>query len=370
MKNLLKDMGTKKLLMILGGFVGIIILIIVCLMLYNSLFAGTSYEKVESILVDAAGKYYASNPNLLPQTSGGTVTVNATNLTSSGKMKDLAKYTSKIDASVSCTGSVDVTNINGKYRYTPSLKCGDAYATKTLVSHIRAVEPLVNTGQGLYEMNGGYIFRGDAPHNFVNFANHKWYITKIYEGYAYLMLADRTDFRSAWDDRYNVNQNSEVGINDYVVSRVRTYLENLYNSDDLFSESNKMLLTPFTLKVGNRSSSAIVNDGSIESSVVIEDSYIGILPVYDYINASIDTSCNSAESNSCANYNYLSYFDFSWWLSNGNSDNTHQVYKINEGTIFSGMANQDSRVLPMVRLVKDALYVSGDGTEANPYVIK
>ena len=204
----------------------------------------------------------------------------------------------------------------------------------------------------------------------MKFANHLWYITKIYDDYAYLMLADRADYRTVWDDRFNVERNSETGINDYQVSRMRTYLENLYNSEELFTSSDKMLLTPYTLQVGNRTLSQTANDGSIEGSVTIENSYIGILPAYDYINASIDTSCVSTESSSCKNYNYMAYFDFAWWLSTGNSESTHQAYKVNLGTLTFGMANQDSRVLPVVRLVRDALYVSGDGTKDNPYVIK
>lgn len=370
MKDLLKDIGTKKILIVSGIIVGVIVFIIIALKLFNSMFAGTSYSKIESTMVSAARKYYEKNPKMLPQMSGGVVNISSTNLTSNGHMKDLNEYTKKIDGSLSCTGSVSVTNIEGQYRYTPSLNCGDKYKTTTLVGYVRDHEPLVITGQGLYELNGGYVFRGDAPNNYVRFANHLWYITKIYDDYAYLMLADRANYRSVWDDRYNVERGSNTGINDYQVSRMRTYLENLYNSEELFTSSDKMLLTPYTLQVGNRALSQTANDGSIEGSVTIENSYIGILPAYDYINASIDTSCVSTESNSCTNYNYMSYFDFAWWLSTGNSESTHQAYKVNLGTLDFGMANQDSRVLPVVRLVKDALYVSGDGTKDNPYVIK
>lgn len=370
MKDLLKDIGIKKIGIVAGIFVGVIVLIIILLKLFNSFFGETSYAKIETTMVDAAMDYYNKNPKLLPQMSGGIVTVNATNLTSNGHMKDLNDYTKKIDGTISCSGSVSVTNIDGKYRYTPSLNCGDKYKTTTLVGYIRSHEPLVISGQGLYELNGGYVFRGDAPNNYVQFANHKWYIVKIQDDYAYLMLADRSSYQSVWDDRYNVDQNSNTGINDYKVSRMRTYLENLYDSEELFSSNDKMLLSPFTLQVGNRPVSATANDGSIEGSMTIENSYVGILPAYDYINASIDSSCNSTESNSCANYNYMSYFDFAWWLSTGNSETTHQVYKVNLGTFVSGMASIDSRVLPVIRLVKDALYVSGDGTFDNPYIIK
>lgn len=369
MKELINDIGMKKILMIAGIFVGVIVLIIVCLMLYNSLFAGTSYSKIENTLVSAARDYYKKNPKLMPQTSGGSVSVNATTLAANKHMKDLSEYTKKINSAISCTGSVTVTEVNGKYRYTPNLKCGDQYETKTLVSQIRSNEELVITGQGLYEMNGGYVFRGDAPNNFVDFSDRIWNIVKIQDDYIYMIMRDSKDIKSQWDNRYNVNRNTTSGINDYSVSRIKTYLDSLYNST-LLNEQSKMLLSPYNAPVGKRDESVMANDGSIENSTIEENTYLGLLPLYDFINASIDANCNSAASKSCANYNYLSYLVGSWWTATGNSATTHQVYKIENGKISSSTTNTSSRVRPVVRLVKDALFVSGDGTETNPYKVK
>jgi len=47
-----------------------------------------------------------------------------------------------------------------------------------------------------------------------------------------------------------------------------------------------------------------------------------------------------------------------------------EIYKIENGKVSSSTTNVNSRVRPVVRLVKDALYVSGDGTETNPYKVK
>ncbi len=370
MKELLNDIGIKKIGIIAGVFIGIIVVIVVGLKLFNSFFAGTSYSKIETTMVEAAKEYYAKNPKLLPQMSGGNVTVNATNLTSNGHMKDLTEYTKKVDSSISCAGSVSVTNINGKYRYTPNLKCGEKYATETLVAHIRNQEPLMNSGSGLYELNGGYVFRGDSPNNFVKFSDDLWSIVKIEDDYVYLFYRGNKEFINVWDNRYNIDRGDRSGINTYSVSRIATYLDDLYNGTQLLNDTAKMMLTPYNVAVGKRDSNVVANDGSVEKSEVLENKYFGLLPLYDLINASTDEHCNAASSKSCGNYNYFSYVLGSWWTATADSSNTYQSYLINGAVVSQATSDVSAWVRPVVRLVNDALYVSGDGTEANPYVIK
>ncbi len=370
MKELLNEIGIKKIVVTVGIIVAIVIVIIFCLKLYNRMFAGTSYSKIETIMVDAAKDYYQKNPKLLPQMSGGNVTIDVGNLKSSGHMKDLSEYTKKLDGSLSCSGNVSVTNVSGKYRYTPNLKCGDQYQTETLVAHIRNLEPLKSSGAGLYEFNGGYIFRGDTPNNFVKFSNDLWSIVKIEDNYIYLFYRGKGDYVSVWDDRFNVDRGDNSGINTYSISRIATYLDTLYTNSAFLNEEAKMLLTPYSVAIGKRDENVMANDGSIEKSEVLENKYLGLLPLYDVINASLDEYCNSAASRSCSNYNYFSYIMGSWWTATADSSTTHRAYKINGASISSSPTDTDLRVRPVVRLVNDALYVSGDGTEENPYIIK
>lgn len=370
MKDLLNNVGIKKILAIIGIIVGVIVLIIFCLLMYNNFFTKSTYSSIENEMTSAAKDYYNENPKLLPQTAGGIVTVNVNTLVANGHMKELAEYMKKIDSTVSCTGVVTVTETNGKYRYAPSLKCGNSYETKTLVSQIRSNEQLVISGQGLYEMNGGYVFRGDAPNNYVKFSDRIWHIVKIQDDYVYLLARDALDYVSVWDDRYNVTRSDNSGINDYGVSRVRAYLDNLYAGDEYLKSSDKMLVVPYNLSIGKRDKNAAGTDGSIENSEILQNVYMGLLPIYDVMNASIDENCRTIEDSSCSNYNYLSYLRSSWWSATANSANTYQVYKTNGGYISTSPANTELKIRPVVRLVKDALYVSGNGTLENPYTIK
>ena len=274
------------------------------------------------------------------------------------------------DEGVSCTATVTVTNVNNNYRYVANLKCGDKYQTETFVNHVKSVEQTVVTGQGLYDMNGELVYRGENPNNYIKFADRLWRIVKFENDSAMLILDDKYA-RSVWDDRFNADRNRNDGINDYSVSRANDALTNLYNGEDLFSASDKLLIVAHDLAIGKRGETIQYNDGSVEKSQVLEDRYIGLLPLYDYINVSLDENCSSASTQSCSNYNYLNLLESSWWLSTGDSDTTYRVYRIDSsGIIGLTRASTNSYLRPVIYLAKDAIYVSGDGTFDNPYQVK
>lgn len=368
MKDLINNVGKKKLLMIIGGVVGLIILIIAILLIYNTFFKKNSYSTVEDKVLAAAKEYYKDNSNLLPKNINDEVSINSTTLTSGNYLKKLEDLVP--DKDVTCTATVTVTKINDNYRYVSKLKCGDRYETKTITDYIKDNETKVTSGQGLYELNGDLVYRGDNPNNNVKFSGKSWKIVKIENEQLVLILNEKTT-RVTWDDRFNTDRNQDDGINDYVVSRVNDYLTNLYNGDDLISISDKLTVVAHNLYIGKRSEDVSYNDGSIEKSEILENKYIGLLPLFDYINASLDSNCLSAETKACANYNYLATFGYNWWTMTADSDTTHKVYKIStDGKISLTRASTSIYMRPVVYLAKDAIYVSGNGTEDNPYVVK
>lgn len=368
MKDLIQDIGKKKLLIIIGSVIGVIVLIILILLLYNTFFKKNSYSSIEDKVLNAAIRYYEDNPKLLPKNINDEVSINSTTLTAGDYLKSLDELVP--DKNVNCTSTVTVTNINNNYRYTSKLKCGNVYETKTLVDTIKANDPIVISGQGLYEMNGDLVYRGDNPNNNVKFANHNWKIVKIENNQVMLILNEK--YTSAtWDDRFNVERNQDDGVNDYSVSRVNDYLTNLYNGDTLFSSNDKLTIVAHNLYIGRRGEDISYNDGSIEKSQVLENKYIGLLPLFDFINASLDSNCYSASTQSCANYNYLAGFQYNWWTMTGDSNTTHKVYKISsDGKIGTSRAVTSTYIRPVIYLAKDAIYVSGNGTLDSPYIVK
>lgn len=365
----MKDLGKKKLLIIMGGIIGLVILITIILLIYNAVFGKTSYKDIENMILKATEKYYKDNSSLLPKSENEEVTITDSALTAAGYLKNMNELTKKMK-NVSCKATVIVSYAGGEYRYTPLLDCGKDYSTKTLSSYISENEPKVYNGSGLYELNGELVYRGDKPNNYVKFSGKVWRIVKIENNQVVMILNDKGS-KSIWDDRFNTERGRNDGINDYTVSRIYDTLNDMYNDDGYLSKSNKKLLAVHTLYTGKRYETDIYNDGSIEKSNNFENQYIGLLPMFDYINASIDSNCNAINTTSCLNYNYLSYYDYSWWTITADASNTHKVYRIsNGGEIESTRAASSAYVKPVIYLAKDVLYSKGNGSESDPYIIK
>ena len=369
MKDLIKDIGKKKIIVIFGAFIGIIVLIIIMLLVFHSMNnKSLTYKDIEGKLLTAAKKYYNSNKDLLPQVDGQEGYVDDVTLTAANVLKPMSELTSKMEG-VSCTGKVLVSFVNGNYRYTALLDCGDSYNTQTLVSYINKNEPKVFEGQGLYELNGELVYRGENPNNYIKFSKKMYRIVKIVDNKAVLILNETFD-RGIWDDRYNIDKNREEGINDYALSRIKTHLANMLEEGKLISKNDQSLLAMHDLYIGKRSKTDNYNDGTIEKSTIDPNQYIGLLPLYDYLNGSIDPLCQSASTKNCSNYNYLRNYRNVWWLITGDSLETNKVYKISGGTIESSRASSNSFIRPVIMLTNSALYAGGNGTADDPYLVK
>lgn len=365
----MKDLGKKKLIMIGAGIIGLVILIIVILLVYNAVFGKVTYESIENKVLNAAKEYYADHTELLPKNANEEVSTTDSALTSAGYLESMSKLTSKMKG-VSCKATVMVSYAGGDYRYTPLLDCGKKYSSKTLASYIENNVEKVFDGSGLYDLNGELVYRGEAPNNYIKFSDKMWRVVKVSDKQVIIIL-DEKFVRNVWDDRYNADKNTNDGINDYGVSRIKDLLSDTYEDSNLFNKNTKNLLANHTLYVGKRSESDNFNDGSLEKGLFLKNQYIGLLPLYDYINASVDANCESAITASCSNYNYLSHYDYNWWTLTGDSSTSHKVFRISSsGVIETLRASSNGYVRPVIYLAKDALYVKGDGTLENPFIIK
>lgn len=353
--------------MIIGGF---LVLVIVVLFggafIYNKFFYKRSYSEVENIMLEATHNYFNHHKDALPQNINDTVTLTESDLVAAEEMKSISEYLK--EESTSCEGKVSVTNINGTYRYTPSLNCGAKYNSQTLIDYIKSNVQVVENGNGLYNLNDELVYRGDNVKNYLKFSGKMYRIVKFSDNQPVIILAEKLETMN-WDNRYNIEKKDTSGINDYSVSRVKEYLDNLYKGNKFITTNDKTLVTAHSLAIGKRSDSETDKTGNIEKSAIIENQFIGLLPMYDYLNASLDSNCTTTTSPSCVNYNYLTKFSYNWWTMTGTSTNTYRVYRVNKNATLTP-ASSNAYVRPVLYLAKDSLYVSGNGTSEQPYQVK
>ncbi len=359
-----------KLMVIIGG--GVLLLILI--LSISSAFTKKiyTYEQIEEIMVNAAKSYLNENPSHLAMADTKIIEVPVANLVASGKMYSLSEYVAE---GVSCTGSVTVAKVGTEYVYTPNLNCGDSYSSTPLYTKVLQDSPITTSGYGLYSMNGEKVFRGENVNNYVQMEKALWRIVKINSDNSITLIKEtQVGFTAPWDNRYNESVGYNVGVNVYATSRIKEYLETAYNTekeDEIFLSANdKAKLISYDLCVGSRATNSKTNTNAIECQIKSASQKLGLLTVSDYINASVDPNCVTAENQSCQNYNYLVQ-NYNWWLGTPVTNTTDRAYSVSvKGEIKSSTTADYYGVRPVIKLSPTVAITGGTGTSTDPYVIK
>lgn len=325
-----------------------------------------SYQKIEDKMKQAAISYVKDKGAEFTLPSDNEITtISVEDLVANKNMKELSKYLK--NDSVSCTGSVNVKKHDDYYLYIPNLDCGDDYQTMSLKDNI-IKKGIVSSGDGLYYINNEYIFRGEYVNNYVKFANQIWRIIKIDSNGNIKLLQENSKERNNWDNRYNIDFKSAVGINNYELSRVNQRLEELYAS--IFDEEQKKYIATKDLCIGKRYAGDTTKDGVTECAELSKNKKVGLIQINEFLMASLDANCQKIRDGACQNYNYLAKYNENWWSITANASKTSNVYEVIGGNTDTSNASVSKVLRLSIYLNDDVIYVSGDGTLENPYIFK
>jgi len=359
------DEKLKKIIIIV---IGIFIVFILFLFLVSSCKSRLTPELLEKEIVNKVENYYEKHEEELPSPNSVMV-LSINDLSTRGIIKELDNL---LEKDTNCSGNITIENNNGYYMYSPSLSCSSptkTYVTKNLKETL--IENTVTSGSGLYNLNNEYYFRGDNLNNYLTFDGIKWRITKINNNGTIRLLEDSRRQTVVWDNRYNTTKLSETGINSFINnglnSRMKDYLDNIYNSEEVLSNKGKGYIKATTLCIGKRSTEETNNTGAIECTETLDNQYLGLLQINEFLLASLDPNCSKTTAIECTNYNYLANFVNPYWSITANSENNHQVYKISTNVSSSNASNNG-----MARLViniSENTNVTGTGTEEDPFIV-
>ena len=138
MKDALKSMNKKYLVIIASIFAVLFLIIIIVAITRSCSKPGSNYENAEKKLVDGAKKYFKANPDAKPA-EGKSTTVTSSTLVDGNYMKTLSSYLKD----TSCVGDVKVYNNGGQYLVVPNLECAE-YKTTHLSDKIKK-DSLIST---------------------------------------------------------------------------------------------------------------------------------------------------------------------------------------------------------------------------------
>lgn len=366
-----KDMK-KKLMRMMLIVVGVLVVFLIIILIMSFFKNGyKTYEEIEQDLKNAAIEYYEVQSGLLPREEGETITVRASTLADAELMKPL----SELREGENCSGRVEVTKVGDNIIYTPYLECGDNYTTKELYKAVLE-QGIVISGNGLYDLNGEKVYRGDDVNNYVSLDNAIYRIVKVTPDNKLLLILNEVDstLSSYYDDRYNPAKRFNSGFNDYRISRIKEFLDDLYSSKNdikILSKNDKEKLASFNLCIGKRNATETNNTNAIECSDVLENQMIGLLTASDYMNASLDVNCKATTDKSCQNYNYLRLKETEWWLLTGNAANDYEAYVVkSNGYIDINTTSGYKKIRPTIMLNNNVMIKSGNGSASNPFILK
>lgn len=366
LKNLYSN--NKQKINFFGSIVLIMIAIIIVIAIAVKMVGNkTSYEDLETILEDAAARYLNETSGELPTELHPTVVVTSDTLVEKKYVKELSKYVKDS----SCTANVLVDYNKNNYKYQTYLTCNN-FKTEKFMDVLKNNNKISQTGEGLYEINGELVFRGQNPNNYVKFNDELWRIVKVDKsGNIRIIITEPLeddDIYGVWDDRYNAEDDGNVGVNNYNVSRALITTKSYYERKYLPKEQ---YLAKFDLCVGKRAKDSTDKSGSLECNELIRNQDIGLLPLYDYMNVSLDGLCKTSMSKECQNYNYLVTENNRWWTMTGSLETTYHAFSVNPyGEIDTDYTSYTSDLRYVITLNGDVLFKSGNGTYDSPYEIR
>lgn len=363
MKNIM-DFIKDKIYYIFAGTIILIVLLVIISACSNKV--GSNYNSIEKKMVEAARSYYTERQDKLPKEDGGSVKVTIGTLIDAELIKEIKDPKNKEQT---CDGFVQVKRVENDYAFIPFLTCKGNYEPKYLTDAIKESKQ-DEYGNGIYEMNGEYVYRGDDVNNYVTFNNQTWRIIKIDTDNTIELVyyQDKNNTRYIWDADYNSEIGRNYGITtDYLHSDIRKSLVEFYETN--FTNESKAHIVSKNMCIGKK---ALDDEESAEKecSVVKENEKVGLLRVSDYPKASLDEGCLRYDYAECSNRNYFSISGISTWLLTTVADNTYQAYLMNGSNITAARASKSNKINPVIYLDSDVGIISGDGSVDNPYVIK
>ncbi len=347
---------------IIGGIVVVAVIFIIVLIVGIMNNHKLSYSKLENKLESAAKSYFAKNEDKLPANEGEEVKVSSETLVSEEYIKELSKYNND-----NCSADVYVELNNGEYVYSPYLHC-DSYTTNTLVYYISNNEQIKTDKDGLYKYGDELVYRGENVNNYVKINDKIWRILRINGDNSVRLILNTYYDKIAWDDRYNISKNDDVGINDFEVSRMKDSLADFMNDTDYISRDLKKYIVAKNVCVDKVSGFDFSNIYNLNCTNYSEEKYqASLIWLSELFAASLDKNCDNIYSESCANYNYLAKGRF--WTITPLENDTSKVFTTG-GVTKAIDAYYSYSIKPVINISRHVLYESGNGTKKNPYTFK
>ena len=218
--------------------------------------------------------------------------------------------------------------------YNPKNESGES--VRLISSVVTKETPVVTEGEGLYNENGIYIYKGSEVNNYVKFSNMIWRIVRTNsDGSIEIILDDYINIL-AWDFKGH----------EYIKSDIHKYI-----NDEFATQINTDLLVKTTICTDLMPS---IDKYSCNNRNT--DYYVKLLAANDFLNSVAEGKTFISEENELV------------WL--GTTAKEEKAWLANGGNISTTEDNNTYFVKPVVTLNNATQLFGGSGTKDDPFVIE
>lgn len=215
--------------------------------------------------------------------------------------------------------------------YNPKDESGKAISL--MGNHIISTSSIVYEGEGLYLVNGNYLYKGEKVNNYVKFSNLIWRIIKINEDKSLDVILDQPINNLMWNNN----------VTDYSKSDINKYL----NDEFLKILDKNMLSTTAVCK------DKVDDISKISCKDIDTSNYVRLLNIDEFLNS------KATDSSFISNTNNI------WLTTRGNT----RAWTTNNNSLSYSETTNTYSVKPVITLKNSNQITSGDGSKDNPYVV-
>lgn len=216
--------------------------------------------------------------------------------------------------------------------YNPKDENGKAISL--IGNHITSKTSFVYEGEGLYLINGTYLYKGNEVNNYIKFSNLNWRILKINEDKSLDIILDNSINNLKWNSK----------ITNYTDSDINKYL-----NTEFLSILNKSLMTNTNI------CNDIIDDiNKISCNKPDASNMVRLLSVDEFLNSKVDEKTYISNGNSV-------------WLSSRGSE---KAWTINNLSLSYSEVENAYDIKPVVTLKNTNQVIKGTGTKEDPFIIE
>lgn len=218
--------------------------------------------------------------------------------------------------------------------FNPTTDTGEK--VEVLAATILKANPVVNKDDGLYIVNGDFVFKGESLNNYVLYSDKLWRVLRVNRDNTVKLILEEPLTDMVWDS----------ATNEYGKSSIYEYIT---NEDNIKLNNKENIVLPIDVCLDK------VDEASkITCTETLKDQFISLPSIGDYIN-------------SIQKKSFISNVDNIWLYSLSTEG---LAWNIDEGVATVSKVSKEYSVKVVITLKSTNFSNAGDGTVENPYVIE